>query len=48
MQMEIGLTIAGWVSVGILAWFIYGWLRDWVRSMRKPKALTNDVKKDVY
>ena len=24
--METLLTIMGWVSIGILAWFIWGWL----------------------
>ena len=46
--MEIALTVAGWVSVGILAWFVFGWVRSMFRSMRKPKAKTDNVNKEMY
>jgi hypothetical protein len=46
--METLLTVMGWVSVGILAWFIFGFLRSMVRGMQKPKSRTDNVKKDMY
>jgi hypothetical protein len=47
-HMETLLTIMGWVSVGILAWFILGFLRSIVRGMQKPKARTDNVNKEMY
>ena len=48
MRMEILLTVMGWVSVGILAWFVFGWVRGMFRSMKKLKAQTDNVKKEMY
>jgi len=46
--METVLTIAGWVSIGVLLWFVYGWVRGMVRSMLRPRSRTDSVQKDMY
>lgn len=46
--METMLTVMGWVSVGILVWFIYGFLRNALRGFRKPKSRTDNVNKEMY
>jgi hypothetical protein len=47
-NMETILTIMGWVSVAILAWFIYGFVRNIVRGLQRPKSRTDNVNKDMY
>lgn len=46
--METVLTIMGWVSIGILAWFTFGFLRNVVRGWQKPKSRTDNVNKELY
>jgi hypothetical protein len=46
--METLLTVMGWVSVAILAWFIYGFVRNVVRGLQKPRSRTDNVNKDLY
>ena len=46
--METMLTVMGWVSVGILAWFIFRFLRNRFRALQKPRSRTDNVNKEMY
>ena len=47
-RMETMLTVMGWVSVGILAWFIFRFLRNRFRALQKPRSRTDNVNKEMY
>ncbi|HOE00469.1 MAG TPA: hypothetical protein PLD40_06990 [Kiritimatiellia bacterium] len=47
--MELALTIAGWISVALLGWFIWQWLAGMVRGWRRTTTtITQNVNKDLY
>ena len=47
--MEMMLTAMGVVSITILAWFVWGWVRGLVGGWKKSTPRTTDnVKKDMY
>ena len=46
--METILTLMGWGSIAILAWFIFGFLRNLIKAWRRPRSRTDTVSKDMY
>lgn len=47
--MELLLTVMGWASIAILAWFVWGWVRGMVRGWKKSSPRnTENVQKDMF